>query len=132
MSNVGFNGRHLKILKDGTPIAAVRTKTMALGRTPIDVTNDDSDGYQILLPAPGMRSANISVEGVATTANYQVFLADWQAEGFLDVTVENPDGTIMEAEHGFFLGNIEFSGEHDGYVAFTAELQSSGPVSISS
>ena len=131
MSVVGYNGRHLKILKDGVAIAAVRTKTMALGRTPIDVTNDDSDGYQILLPAPGMRSANISVEGVATVNNYQAFLADWEADAFLDVTVQHPDGTSMEAEHGFFLGNIEMSGEHDGYVAFTAELQSSGPVNAS-
>lgn len=130
MSELGYNGRALKIRKDGQVIAAVRTKTAAHNREPVDVTNDDSDSNRTLLPIPAMRSIDTSLEGVATSNNYQEFLEDWNGDTLLDITIENPDGSIEEAEHGFFLGNLEFAGEYNGYVAFSAQLMSSGAMTL--
>jgi predicted secreted protein len=130
MSEIGYNGRSLKIRKDGDVIAAVRTKTVTHNREAVDTTNDDSDSNRTLLPVPAMRSLDVQVEGVATSLNYQQFLTDWNGNALLDVTIENADGSIEEAEHGFFLGNLEFGGEYNGAVTFSAQLQSSGPMTL--
>lgn len=130
MSTIGYNGRSLIILKDGIKIAAVRSKTATHGREPVDVTNDDSDGDRTYLPAPALRFVDLSVEGVATIDNYQDFLADWEADEFLDVEVLHADGSRVTPQEGFFLGNIEFSGEYNAHVAFSATLNSSGVVSV--
>lgn len=130
MSTIGFNGRSLQIWKDGAKIAAVRSKTATHKREPVDVTSDDSNADQIFLPAPALRGVDVSVDGVATSENYQDFLSDWAADLFLDVSVKHADGSSSDPEEGFFLGNIEFSGEYNGYVAFSAQLQSSGVVNV--
>lgn len=130
MSTIGYNGRSLQIFKDDVKIAAVRSKSATHTREPVDVTNDDSNGDRILLPAPAMRGVDVSVEGVATSDNYQDFLSDWEADAFLDVEVHHADGAVVAGQEGFFLGNIEFSGEYNGYVSFTAALQSSGVVTV--
>lgn len=130
MSTIGYNGRSLKIRLDGVVIAAVRTKTVTHNREPVDTTNDDSDSNRTLLPVPASRSLDVQIEGVATSDNYQDFLANWNGNTLKDVSIENPDGSIEEAEHGFFLGNLENSGEHDGHVAFSAQLMSSGAMTL--
>jgi len=130
MSSLGYNGRALRVVLDGNVIAAVQSKTGTLSRTPVDVTNDDSDSFQRFLPTPGRRGVDISVSGVATVDNYQNFLADWAGDVLKDVELHNPDGSIIAAEDGFFLGNLELTGEHEGAVTFTATLQSSGPVAV--
>lgn len=130
MSELGYNGRALKILKDGVVIAAVRTKTATHGRTPVEVTTDDSDSNRTLLPVPALRFLDVQVAGVATVDNYQQFLEEWNGNVLQDITIEHADGSIEEAEHGFFLGNLEFSGAHDGAVEFTAQLMSSGALSV--
>lgn len=131
MSELGYNGRSLKIRKDGQVIAAVRTKGVAHNREPVETTNDDSDGNRILLPQPALKSVDVNLEGVATVNNYQDFLTGWNGSTLQDVTIEHADGSIEEAEHGFFLGNLEYSGEYNGYVAFTAQLMSSGAMTVS-
>jgi hypothetical protein len=52
-----------------------------------------------------------SIECVATIDNYQILLAEWSGVVNSDVTLINADGSTMEAEYGFFLGSLEFSGE---------------------
>lgn len=128
MSDIGYNGRKLNILKGGTKIAAVMSKTVTHNREPVEVTNDDSDGNRTVLPDPGLRSIDVSVNGVTTSENYQDFLTTWNGKTLSDITIQHADGSTEEAEEGFFLGNLEFSGEHNGHVAFTASLMSSGPV----
>ena len=130
MSELGYIGRALRVVKDGQVIAAVQNKTGTLVRTPIDVTNDDSDSFQRFLPVPGRRGVDISVSGVATVDNFQVFLSNWNGNVLQDVELHNPDGSIIVADDGFFLGNLEFTGAFDGAVTFSATLQSSGPVQV--
>jgi predicted secreted protein len=130
MSAIGYNGRSFKILKDGVAIAAVRTKSATHNREPVDVTNDDSDSNRTLLPEPAMRSMDVQVEGVVTTGNHQQLLEDWNGNTLQDITIQYADGSIGEAEHGFFLGNLEFSGEYNGAVAFSAQFMSSGALSV--
>ena len=128
MSTIGYNGRAFTVLLDDLPFAGINNKTATLNKEAVDVTNDDSDGWRVLLPDPGVRSVDQSIEGVATSENYEVLYNAWFNGELLDVTIVNANGSTMTAEHGFFFGNLEFGGETAGYVSFTAQLQSSGPV----
>ena len=130
MSTKGYNGRDFKVELDGTLIAAIQTKSTTMNREAVDVTTDDSDGWRTLLPEPGVRSVDQSIEGVVTSANVSVITDEWEGNVLSDITIVGPDGREMTAADGFFLGNVEMSGEQDGHVAFTAELQSSGEVTI--
>lgn len=127
MSAIGYNGDQLVIKKDGTKIAAVRTKTMNKNRTPVDVTTDDDQGWTRLLPRPGVRNINVDVGGVVTTGNEDDFLAD-DGDAMWVVTVETPAGGVYTAADGFFLGNIVATANADGAVEFTAQLMSSSIV----
>lgn len=130
MSEIGYNGRDFIIKLATVKIAAVQSKTATHAREAVDVTNDDSNGWRTLLPNPGVRSMDVSVEGVATEDNYQIILDEWAGIVNSAITIEHADGSVASAANGFFLGNVEFSGTNDGHVAFTASLQSSGAVTI--
>lgn len=131
----GFNGRAFKIMR-GTvaaplgAIAAVRTKSATRAREPVDVTNDDDNGNRTLLPEPGLRSVDVQVEGVASAANYAWMLQEWNGNVMSDIFIQNADGSKEEAADGFFMGNLEHSGESAGDVAFTATFMSSGAITL--
>lgn len=129
MSVSGYNGNTLIIKRDDVKIAAVRTKTVTKDRTPVDVTTDDSNGWQRFLARPGTRGLNVEVGGVVTAGNEDLFLG-LGGDDFLDIEVENPDGSSLTAEDGFFLGSIASTANNDGSVEFSATLQSSGVVSL--
>lgn len=130
MSAIGYNGRDLYAALDATPIAAIGSTNFTMNRTAADVTTRDSSGWTVLLPDPANRNVNASIEGVATAANYQVILDEWAGQVNSTITLHNGDGSTMTAANGFFLGNLTITGEQDGHIAFTAELQSSGEVTI--
>lgn len=130
MSNVGYNGRSLLVRHQGVVIAAVQSKTSTHNRGAVDVTTDDSNGWRRLLPDPGTKAIDQSVEGVVTEDNVNFLLDNFTGSSFLDIDLVYPNGRVATAADGFFLGNIEMSAAQDGHVAFTAQLQSSGIVSI--
>lgn len=138
MAASGFSGRTFKVLLDDddsgvnppTVIAAITTKSKSLAREPIDVTTDDSSGWRELLAEPGGRSVDVSIEGVATTANWQLIQDEWMDATLSTIEIEDSTGHVMRAADGFCLTSVEFSGEQAGNVAFTGELQSSGEITI--
>lgn len=124
----GYNGRELKILFDGEVIAAVQSREIAGAREPVDVSNDDDNGHRRLLPDPGMRSLDLTIEGVITINNYNLWLQKWEGNTFENVTLQHPNGAITSAEFGFFLSELSMSGAHNEHIAFSAKLASSGVV----
>lgn len=134
MSTVGYNGRDFEIHLDTgtgyTKIAAVQTKSATRGREAVDVTSDDDDGNRRLLPTPGNRTLDVSVEGVVTSTNFGDLQDLYNSDEFADIKIVNADGSAETAEDGFFVTSFERSGEQDGHVAFTMEIQSSGPITI--
>lgn len=130
MSVEGYSGRKLIIKRNDTKFAAVRTKGVTHSKEPIDVTNDDHGGDRTLLDEAAQRGVDISISGIAVAGNLANFLGDWDGDSFIDVTVEYPDGEILEAEDGFVLTNFEHTGEYNGAATFSAQLQSSGPATI--
>lgn len=131
MSTVGYNGRQVVVNLDASPIAAIQSKTLTHARGAVDVTTDDDDGWRRLLPEPASRSIDASVEGVVTANNQNTLLDEWAGNVMSTIELVYPDGRTATAADGFFLGNVEITGEQDGHAAFTAQLQSSGAVTLS-
>lgn len=130
MSTAGYNGRDMTVDLDGTTIAAISTKSVTMARTGVEVPTDDSDGWMRILPTPGRREVNTPIEGVVTSDNISILTDEWEGNVLSDITINLPDGRTMTAADGFFMGDLELSGDEDGFVAFTAQLRSSGEVTI--
>jgi TP901-1 family phage major tail protein len=122
----------LKIDSDGlgtfTTVAGLRTRRIAFNAEAVDVTDADSAGrWRELLEGAGVRRASVAGSGIFRDAATdetvrQVFfdgtIRDWQ--------VIVPDfGTLAGA---FQVTALEYSGEHNGEVAYQLALESAGAI----
>jgi TP901-1 family phage major tail protein len=122
----------LKIDSDGAgafaTVAGLRSRHIAFNAESVDVTNADSaDRWRELLAGAGVKRASIAGSGIfkdaATDAAVrQVFfdgaIRDWQ------VIVPN-FGTLAGP---FQVTALEYSGEHNGEVAYELALESAGAI----
>jgi predicted secreted protein len=120
-------GRKLQILKGGTPIIAVRNKTFSWNGEPIDVTNDDDDGFRTLLSdAQGQEQIDVSGDGISDSPIIRNIALDPAASKMLtDITLKWID-TLEEIAGNFKLVSFEESGTYNDALTFTFSLQSSG------
>lgn len=130
MSTVGYNGNAVVVELDGDPIAAITAANTNFVRTPVEVPRFTDDGWMRLLPRPGRREVNTTIEGVVTEDNLAVLLNEWSGNVLQDVTLTMPDGSTVSAADGFFLGDVEFAAPEDGFVSFSSSLRSSGVVTV--
>lgn len=128
-----LKGRSIIIRRNGIIVAGVRTKSITIGGSPIDVTTDDDDGVRKLMDQPGQVDVSISVSGIVLNEvlrNESLSTSDRVAttqftykEGF--------EGSPADS-HGFsgdfFLASYSETGEYQGMTTFEAEFQSAGPV----
>ena len=117
-------GRSLIIKRNSVKIAAVVTKSIAINNEPIDITNDDDDGFRALLEDSGTRSIDISVEGVHKD-DAMLTAASAVAPMLIDdMDIVFPSGLTISGD--FRMNNYEDSGESAGRVQFSATFQSTG------
>lgn len=119
------NGRALTINWKSVTLAGVRTRGHTMSNELVDVTSDDSNGWQTFLAVPGLRSVEVTVGGI--TENQQL-IADFYsglANGAMVVNLPTTTGT---AAGTFMLESFSETGEHDGAIEFEATFRSSGPV----
>jgi TP901-1 family phage major tail protein len=124
----------LKIDSDGAgtfvTVAGLRSRRIAFNAESVDISNADSAGrWRELLAGAGVKRASISGAGIfkdaATDANVR--------QVFFDGTIRNwqvivPDfGTLAGA---FQVTSLEYSGEHNGEVAYELALESAGEISF--
>ena len=111
-------------------VAGLRSRQIAFNAEAIDITDADSAGrWRELLAGAGVKRASVSGSGIFRDASTdasvrQVFfdgtIRDWQ--------VIVPDfGTLQGA---FQLTALEYSGEHDGEVAYELALESAGAIAF--
>lgn len=118
-------GRELLIKKGVSVIAGVRTKTVTINGEPIDITSDDDSGFRTMLATAGLRSIDLSVEGVTKDSSLRAIVAGVSSQLLTDISIEYPNGDTIDGD--FYLVNIEESGEYQDALTFSASLQSSGP-----
>lgn len=119
-------GRTL-VLKWGSPtpntVAGVREKSVSLNGEPIDVTNDDDNGWRTLLSVSQQDEVNITVSGVTKD---DVLRAAWFGTRMDNAELVWPDGAKIEGT--FVLASYTETGAYQDAITFEAELRSSGEV----
>lgn len=125
------NGRLVNIYKGtvagGTLVATARTKSLTINKELIDHTADDSAGWRESAVQAGVRSADITIEGLVDLAA-RTFLVDSLAETQDVYTVQWADNS--ELTSSFNLSNYEENGNHDDEWVFSVTLNSSGAVTF--
>lgn len=113
-----------------TTVAGLRSKTLAFNAQTVDVTHAESAGrWRELLAGAGVRRASVSGAGIFKDAASDALIR----QTFFDGTVQDyqlviPDfGTV---EGPFQIAALEFSGAHDGEVAFEITLESAGELTF--
>lgn len=127
-----IKGRAVIVRRNGALIAGVRTKSISINGSPIDITSDDDDGVRKLLDAPGQVDVEISVGGVlmgealrseALSASDRVAATQFIFPGF-EGSPTNTHGFSGD----FFLAGYTESAEYQNAVTFEATFQSTGAV----
>jgi len=113
-----------------TTVAGLRASRIALNAQSVDITTRESAGrWRELLAGAGIRSASLSGAGLFTDASadaairslfFDTEIAPWQ--------VILPDFGTLEGP--FQLTALEFSGEHDGAMAYDLTLASAGELTF--
>lgn len=117
-------GRNIKLKMDGSPIAGVRSKNPSFNKEPVDISDDDSNGWKELLATPGSRDVKIPISGVTKSSLLRE--AFFNGDVLHAVELEYADGGTLTGD--FFLATYSETGEYNGAITFSTELQSSGEV----
>jgi TP901-1 family phage major tail protein len=124
----------LKLDSDGlgsfTTVAGLRSKKLAFNSETVDITDADSAGrWRELLEGGGVRRAAVSgagifkdaaSDGLIRTRFFDGAVVDWQ--------VAIPGFGIVEGP--FQITALEYSGNHDGEIAFEIAMESAGQISF--
>lgn len=111
-------------------VAGLRSKTLAFNAQTVDVTHAESAGrWRELLAGAGVRRANVSGAGIFKDAASDALVR----QTFFDGTVKNCQVVIPDfgaVEGPFQISSLEFTGAHDGELAFEIALESAGELAF--
>ena len=121
----------IKIAISGTQttVGGLRSSSITINDEAVDVTNKDSAGVRILLPAAGITTVSISGSGVFTDSASEVILRTNVSSAALSaMSFIVPDlGTFAG---NFHIASLEYGGEYNGEATFSASFESGGAVSF--
>ena len=124
----------LKVDNDGLgtfeTVAGLRTRSLSLNAATVDITHQESVGqWRELLEGAGVKSARISGSGVFKDEASDETVRGYFFSGTIrDWQVIVPDFGTMSGP--FQVAALEFSGRHDGEVAFDMTLESAGALAF--
>lgn len=109
----------------GTPVAGMRTKSIAFANEGIDITSDDDDGFRTFLAAdPAQRSIDMSVEGLLKD-DALIELASAGGSSLISEYTLSIEG-IGDIVGDFYIGSLELGANYNEAVTFSCTIQSSG------
>ena len=111
-------------------VAGLRSRQIAFNAEAVDVTDADSAGrWRELLAGAGVKRASISGSGIFRDASTDATVRTLFFDGTIrDWQVIVPDfGTLQGA---FQVTSLEYSGEHNGEVAYQLALESAGAIAF--
>jgi len=126
-------GRLATLSKDSTVIGGTRVTNIQVDYTPIDVTDNDSDGLQELLALSGMSVMTFDVEGVYKDPVLRDIAMDPTTTQLLtDLTFDFADGGVGSAtvSGSFFMLNYKEGNDYKEATTFSASFTSSGAWSV--
>ncbi len=117
-----------------TAVAGMRLTDVTINGGPVDITNKGSNGWQEMLPAAGVRSANITGSGImdtGTAAPMQKLLQSaLQGGTFIDAVIISGQGDKIYGT--FAVDSFKRAGNYNDAETFDITLKSHGPVIYSS
>jgi TP901-1 family phage major tail protein len=111
---------------DFVTVAGLRSRQIAFNAEAVDITNADSaDRWRELLEGAGVRRASVTGSGIFKDASADETVRQTFFDGQIrQWQVAIPDfGTITGA---FQITALEYSGEHNGELAYEISLESAG------
>lgn len=122
-----YTGRNVAIEWNSVAFPA-REKTITVNGEPIDVSDDSSAGWRVLLDELGEQSVNVSVTGLADdTSVLRSAIGD---QATLTVTYPDPGTTAGSFTGTFQLASYSEGAPYKEAVTFEAEFQSAGVVTF--
>ena len=135
----------LRFLRRGTPtgsppqsplVAAIRETGIEVAGEPVDVTNNDSNGWRELIDAAQMNTVSIPISGVRVS---DALLSEWingaqpgsgtrLAPTAFIFPLETGETNPAQITGNFYLSEYSETGSHDGEITFDATLMSSGEI----
>jgi TP901-1 family phage major tail protein len=111
-------------------VAGLRSKTLAFNAQTVDVTHAESAGrWRELLAGAGVKRASVSGAGIFKDAASDALVRATFFDGVArDCEIVIPDFGAVSGP--FQISALEFSGAHDGEVAFEISLESAGELSF--
>lgn len=130
-AGVGFLGREVDFSFGGATILGVVSKSLAINNSPVDTSDDDSQGWAEYLAEPGRKDVtlglslkvkNLSLVQAALQTGSQIYAT----------TLTFPDGSNAGSRitGDVFLNSVSPNGEHEGLFLMDIELTYSGPVTF--
>jgi TP901-1 family phage major tail protein len=116
--------------EDFVTVAGLRSRQIAFNAEAVDITNADSAGrWRELLEGAGVRRANLTGSGIFKDASADETVRQTFFDGLIrQWQVAIPDfGTITGS---FQITALEYSGEHDGELAYEMALESAGALTF--
>jgi len=113
-----------------TTVGGLRSTSISLNDEAVDVTTKDSNNFRQLLANGGTQTISVSGSGVFTDAASETALKDaFGASEFVTFQVIVPDFGTFEGK--FMIATLEYAGEYNGEVTYSATLESSGEIAFS-
>ncbi len=109
-----------------TTVAGLRSRSIAFNAETVDVTHQESAGeWRELLAGAGVRSARLQGAGIFKDAASDETVRSYFFNGTIrEWQVIIPDFGTVAGPHQ--ITALEFTGRHDGEVAFEISLESAG------
>ena len=120
----------LKLDSDGAgtfvTVAGLRARSIAVNAESVDITHAESSGrWRELLEGAGTKNARLSGGGVFKDAASDALIRQYVFNGTIRPwQIVIPDFGTMQGL--FQVTSLDFSGRHDGEVAFELTLESAG------
>lgn len=109
-------------------VGGLRSKSLSLSSDGIDITSEDSDEWTTLLDGAGIRSMEISGDGVYNnSAVFQGLVTKFLANQLTCLAfVEYKSGRVYNG--CFKITSLEITGSHDGEATYSMSASSSGAI----
>jgi TP901-1 family phage major tail protein len=117
-------GREFTVKDGGTAIAGLRTTSVSVDNSPVDITDKGDSGFRTLASFAGKRTLEISAEGVFDENTIRAQAMGTATQLLTDITLEFGDDDTLSGD--FYLASFESAGDHDGEETYSVTFQSSG------
>lgn len=118
-------GNDITVSFDGTLIAGLREKGISIEGEPIDITDDNSNGWRELLSEPAQRQVTISCSGITKDEVILALVMGTDLDKAAIITFTDTGNTLTGT---FFITGYQKTGTYNDATTYSFELQSSGEV----